>query len=96
LGTGGNVAEITAGIASINNLLSYDNTKEIDAINRPSLYISESCENTIDALLNYTASEGPNEAWKDPIDVIRYLAFSDIYYMDPADNGVSRIKQGGY
>lgn len=96
LGTGGNVAEITAGIASINNLLSYDSTKEIDAINRPSLYISESCENTIDALLNYTASEGPNEAWKDPIDVIRYLAFSDIYYMDPADNGVSRIKQGGY
>jgi len=96
LGTGGNVAEITAGIASINNLLSYDNTKEIDAINRPSLYISESCENTIDALLNYTASEGPNEAWKDPIDVIRYLAFSEIYYMEPGNHGVSRIKQGGY
>lgn len=96
LGTGGNESEIVAGISMINDLLSYNPNNEIDSINRPSLYISESCENTIDSLLNYTASEGPNEAWKDPIDVIRYLAMSDIGYRDPHEQVGINLKRGGY
>lgn len=96
LGTGGNVSEITAGVSAINDLLSYNPDKPIDSVNRPSLYISESCENTIDSILNYTAAEGPNEAWKDAIDVIRYLAFSEIYYDDPNANNVYTTRKGGY
>ena len=96
LGTGGNESEITAGIACINGLLSYNPAKEIDSLNRPMLYISDACENTIDSLLNYTAAEGPNEAWKDAIDVIRYLAFSEIYYDDPHQRHVVPARKGGY
>jgi hypothetical protein len=66
-----------AGIALIRGLLSYNDEKPIDSINRPKFYISERCENTIDSLLNYTASEGQTEAWKDPIDVLRYIATSE-------------------
>ena len=58
------------GLAKLNGLMKWNDSQPVDATNRPSFYVSDQCEQTIDSLLNYTATEGPTEAWKDPIDTL--------------------------
>jgi hypothetical protein len=89
-------ADIESGIAMLNGLMSYNDEKEIDSANRPMFYISDKCGNTIDSLLNYTASEGQNEAWKDPIDVLRYLATGEIVWEGNLITKVRSNRKGGY
>lgn len=74
--------DIENGLQLLNNLLSYDETKPIDSMNAPKLYISDRCQNIIQAMGEYTAKGGSNESSKDCIDVLRYLAVSNIQHID--------------
>jgi hypothetical protein len=75
--------DIEDGIQAIQSKMSYNRKVPIDALNRPHFYISDRCENIISALTEYTGEQGPDEAWKDPIDVIRYAAIDGIRYVEP-------------
>lgn len=74
--------DIENGLQLLNNLFSYDETKPIDSMNGPKMYISDRCQNIIYALGEYTAQGGQKEASKDCVDVLRYLAVSDIQFID--------------
>lgn len=74
--------DIENGIQLLNNLLAYDENKPIDSLNSPKLYISDRCQNTIHALSEYTGQGGRNEATKDPIDCLRYLAVNNSEFID--------------
>lgn len=84
------------GLQSLQSKMAWINTKPLDALNRPHFYVSERCENIIWALQEYTGTQGPDEQAKDPIDVLRYAAVSDIYYVDPKDFKNSPRRSGGY
>ena len=65
--------------------LAYDESKEISSVNAPHLFISERCSNFIYAMQEYTAKGGKDEATKDPIDALRYIAVSNPRFYDEAD-----------
>ena len=67
--------EIESGIAKINDALSWNDTEEMTDENKPGLYISDQCENTITSMLEYTG-QSRTEHFKDQIDCIRYLMVS--------------------
>lgn len=71
------------GLQLINDQLGYDKTKPVDGMNCPKLFISDRCQNLIFALKEYTKTSR-TEPCKDPVDVLRYLAVSDIRYIEPA------------
>jgi len=73
--------DIEDGIALINDRLGYDNLKPIGATNSPKLYISSECVNLIDAMKNYSGYSR-EEAYKDPIDCLRYLLVSGASHID--------------
>jgi hypothetical protein len=87
---------IEDGLQKLIDLMSYDTSKEIDGINRPHFYVSEDCQNIITALAEYTGNDGLKEAWKDPIDVLRYAAIADIDHVDKKNIMATRIGSGGY
>jgi hypothetical protein len=82
------------GLQLINEKLSYDTEKPTSSLNRTHLYISEECEQLIKALAEYTGEGGKTEAYKDPIDVLRYAAVSGIDHV-PLQGATVR-KSGGY
>lgn len=82
--------EIENGLQLINNLLSYDDTKPIDSLNAPKLYISDRCSNLIYSMQEYTARGGREEASKDPIDVLRYLCVSNCSFVEEVAQGSER------
>lgn len=89
--------EIDDGLQSLISKMSYDTTKPIDAMNRPKFYVSEDCENVIKALAEYTAEAGLKEAWKDPVDCLRYACVADIQHFDAgAFATAGRQGRGGY
>jgi phage terminase large subunit-like protein len=63
---------IEHGEALINDRLSYDENEPVGPKNRPRIFITENCMNTVEAIKNYTGCSR-HEVWKDPIDCIRYL-----------------------
>ncbi len=91
---------INEGIDLLNDWLAYDaaavvtlpdGTKRPDPLKAPTLYLSESCGNCINALETWTGLDGPDGACKDPIDVLRYLRISDPQYFDAG----SMVTTGG-
>jgi hypothetical protein len=88
--------DIEDGLQALQTKMSYNKKKPIDSINRPHFYISDRCQNIISALQEYTAEGGQEEAWKDPIDVIRYLAVSGANYVSPDSMKTKVVSQGGY
>ena len=67
--------EIETGIAKINDALSWNDTEPMTDENKPKLYISDRCENTITSMMEYTG-QSRAEHFKDQIDCIRYLMVS--------------------
>lgn len=67
--------EIETGIAKINDALSWDDTSPMTLQNKPKLYVSDRCDNTITCLLEYSG-QSRTEHFKDYIDCIRYLMVS--------------------
>ncbi len=76
--------DIESGLQLINNLLAWDDSKPKDSLNSPKLFISDRCQNLIQAMTEYNLEGGRNCAWKDPADCLRYLAVSDIQFIDTA------------
>lgn len=77
------VARIETGIVKIRELLSYDRSLPVSALNRPKLLITSDCINVAEAFANYSfvppaardehqLDERTLEAYKDAIDAIRY------------------------
>lgn len=73
--------EIENGLQLINNLLAFDDSKPIDSVNAPKLYVSDRCQNLIYALAEYT-NYSRVEATKDPIDALRYLCVSNCEFFE--------------
>lgn len=72
--------KIEQGVAMINDGFSYDMSQDISETNKPKLYISESCQNLIYAVKEWTGQDGEKGATKDPIDCLRYLMVMDPEY----------------
>jgi len=88
---GGDTREsINEGVQKINDALDYDEERPVDYFNRPKLYISSECVNTIFALTTWTgvSEEGKTNmqgATKDPIDNIRYYFLAGCDYIGPGE-----------
>ncbi len=67
--------EIETGIAKINDALSWNDTEPMTDENKPKLYISDRCENTITSMMEYTGQSRADH-FSDQIDCIRYLMVS--------------------
>lgn len=87
--------EIDDGLQAIQTKMAYDRKKPIDGLNRPHFYVSDRCLNIIQALQEYTGEAGPDEAWKDPIDVVRYACIDGIRYLEETKRQPRR-RAGGY
>lgn len=85
--------DVEPGLARINNLLSWDDSKPMTMNNRPKLYVSDRCLNTIDAFMEYTNCH-KEEVWKDFIDLVRYAVTSGLSYAE--DGGLEATGGGGY
>ena len=88
--------DIDDGLQALISKMSWDTTKALDSVNRPKFYISNECENIIHALAEYTGDGGLKEAWKDPIDVLRYAAIADIDHVESKHITVTRQGVGSY
>lgn len=83
--------DIEHGEQRVRSLLAWDDTREMDSLNRPKLYFTENCKNLIASMLYYTAKRRPDsdtydekkrdETYKDFADVVRYVAVSPIGQM---------------
>lgn len=82
--------EVEVGHAKIRSLLAYDPKQPVDAINRPRLYVHETCPNMLKAFRRYSYMPPKNrnirniskvsERYKDPIDALRYAEGLEISY----------------
>jgi len=76
---------IDDGIQDMNDALAYDDTKPIDSLNHPKLYIADTCENFIYCVQEYTGEFGKDEVTKDPIDCCRYIIGENACYVNEDD-----------
>lgn len=83
---------IDEGVSMINDALSYNPERPVDAINQPRLYISENCKNVIYALQTYTSADGKRGSVKDWIDLLRYVCLSDAMHIE---DGALQSRGGG-
>jgi hypothetical protein len=88
--------DIEDGLQALQSKMAYNRKFPIDSVNRPHFYISDRCQNIISALQEYTAEGGQDEAWKDPIDVIRYLAVSPACHVSEDAMRTTKTNRGGY
>jgi hypothetical protein len=88
--------DIEDGLQSLISKMSFDTTKELDSVNRPHFYVTEECENMIEALSEYTGEGGLKEQHKDFVDLVRYAAVTDIDHVDRSDLTITRTGSGGY
>jgi hypothetical protein len=87
--------DIEDGIQALQSKMAYNRKMPIDGVNRPHLYVSNRCQNIIQAFQEYTAEGGPDEAHKDPVDCARYAAIDGIQFVKENKYDVQKIK-GGY
>lgn len=88
--------DIDDGIQKLLGLMAWETTQPMDSMNRPHFYVSSDCMNIIEALAEYTGEDGKNEAWKDPMDVLRYAAVSDLVHVSDRMMKSTRQGVGGY
>ena len=88
--------DIEDGLQALQTKMAYDRKKPMDSVNRPRIYISNRCQNIITAIQEYTAEGGLDEAWKDPVDVLRYAAIADIRHISPGQMAITRPKNAFY
>lgn len=72
--------EVEQGILKIKGYLKYDKSKPLDALNCPKVVIHPRCKNLISAAERWARDPKtgkPLEAYKDPMDVLRYDLMSD-------------------
>ena len=76
---------IDDGIQDVNDMLTYNDQKPIDSMNAPKLYMSETCENLIYSMQEYTGEFGKDEVTKDPIDTMRYIVGENACFIGNED-----------
>jgi len=86
--------DIEAGIAKINDALSWDDTEPMNDENTPKLFVSDHCENTISALMEYTADATRSSAFKDFPDCLRYFYVSGPDHV--TESSLQATGGGGY
>lgn len=73
--------EVETGILRIADLLKYDKSKPIDALNRPRLFVSPRCSNLIASMRFWVRDPKTNkpkdDGYKDHADALRYLVMAD-------------------
>ncbi len=73
--------EVQTGILKVLDYLHYDNTKDIDAINRPRLHITDNCRNTIESIRKWARDpktlKPRDDEFKDFSDCLRYLVMAN-------------------
>lgn len=72
--------EIETGIIQVRGYLKYDETKPLDALNRPKYVVSPTCKNTIKAFQRWSRdpkTQKPKEDYKDFMDVVRYWTMAN-------------------
>ena len=72
---------IEQGVSLINDGFAYDYSQELSPLNKPKLYISDSCQNLIYCIKEWTGLDGDKGATKDPIDCLRYLMTMNPEYL---------------
>jgi len=82
---------IDAGVSMINDALYFDDSKPVDFMNCPKLYICEDCINLIFSLATYTGADGQKGACKDPIDCLRFFYLKRCEYQQ----GWEEARRGG-
>jgi hypothetical protein len=87
---------IEDGLQALISKMSYDTSKSLDSVNRPRFYVSSDCQNIIQALSEYTGDGGLKEAWKDPVDVLRYACIAAIDHVDQNAMFATKRNTGGY
>ena len=87
---------IEDGLQALISKMSYDTSKPLDSVNRPRFYVSSDCQNIIQALSEYTGDGGLKEAWKDPVDVLRYACIAAIDHVDQNAMFATKRNTGGY
>lgn len=85
---------IEQGVALINDGFSYDQTQPLSETNRPTLYVSEECQNLIYCLSEWTGRDGDKGATKDPVDCLRYLMVMEPFY--EGDGALKGVGGGSY
>ena len=85
--------EVEAGIAKINDALSWDDTEPMTDKNKPKLFVSDRCENMITCMLEYSG-QSRAEHFKDYIDCLRYLLVSGADHI--TDGSLVATGGGGY
>lgn len=68
--------EIDTGVLKVREALQYDPMRPLTSINRPKLYVNPHCLNTIKAFARWSIDPKTGDyqdAYKDPMDVVRYL-----------------------
>ncbi len=79
------------GIQPVISALDWNRDEPLSFFNCPSLYIAESCVNTIFAMETWMNAEGQKGATKDPIDIVRMF-----YLSEHAEGGTVRPAQHGF
>ncbi len=85
--------DIEAGIAKINDALSWDDTEPMTVDNTPKLFVSDRCDNTVSSMMEYSG-QSRSEHWKDQIDCLRYLMVSGADYI--SESSLQATGGGGY
>jgi hypothetical protein len=67
----------------INDLLYYDQAREIDLTNSPKLFCVETVPNVIWSLHEWRNRDGGHSASKDPVDILRMFVLSGAEYVSP-------------
>ena len=85
--------DIEAGIAKINDALSWDDTEPLTDQNTPKLFVSDRCENFISSMIEYSG-QSRDEHFKDFVDCIRYLMVSGADHV--TESSLQATGGGGY
>ena len=91
--------DIEDGLQALQTKMAYNKKAPLDSVNRPHFYISDRCQNIIQALQEYTAEGGTDEAWKDPVgerwrEVMRMFPNAEIVsYKTPFDTLVRKLSR---
>lgn len=76
----------TLDVELIVDKLAYNTDAEVSEMNKPKLFISDRCQNTIRCWLNYDgrakSEKGVDNPWKDGVDASRYLFCEDTPFLD--------------
>jgi len=75
-------SSITDGISRINTALDFDCDAEQSFFNKPKLYVSDACPNTIYSMENWMNVDGQKGACKDPVDNVRYYYTAECGFVD--------------